>query len=146
MQQENIQYLSIVKFGAERKDTMLCETVNTRSDEDKVWVRLRDHGICSLSLCKSIKHQPIVTVCIQECKHLSQLELTDSCSDSPLVVDVLIRSDYYWEFTTGEIQDGDTGPVDINTKLGWLNSGPVPQLQPSCLQWVLLLPTPWKFM
>ena len=76
-------------------------------------------------ICEPIEAQP-VTVCVQDCKHLSELELADSCSDSPPEVDVLIGSDYYWELTTGEIRRGSTGPVTINTKLGWVLSGPGP--------------------
>ena len=38
-------------------------------------------------------------------------------------MDILIGSDYYWEFITGEILRGNSGPVAINTKLGWVLSG-----------------------
>ena len=39
---------------------------------------------------------------------------------------MLIGSDYYWQLTTGEVIRGKTGHVAINTKLGWVLSGPVP--------------------
>ena len=38
----------------------------------------------------------------------------------------MIGSDYYWDLMTGEIRRGESGPVAINTKLGWVLSGPVP--------------------
>ena len=40
-------------------------------------------------------------------------------------MDLLIGSDVYWEIVTGEVVRGDSGPVAINTKLGWILSGPV---------------------
>lgn len=38
-------------------------------------------------------------------------------------VDVLIGSDYYRQFTTGKVLHGDSGPVAIHTRLGWVLSG-----------------------
>ena len=49
-------------------------------------------------------------------------------------VDVLIGSDHYWELATGEVRRGDSGPVAIKTRLGWVLSGMMPassQHQPS---------------
>lgn len=37
---------------------------------------------------------------------------------------MLIGSDYYWEFMTGETVQGRDGPVAVNTTLGWVLSGP----------------------
>jgi hypothetical protein len=37
---------------------------------------------------------------------------------------MLIGSDFYWEFGTGEIVRGGDGPVAINTTLEWMLSGP----------------------
>ena len=41
-------------------------------------------------------------------------------------VDILIGSDLYWNFMTGETRTGmNGGPVTIKTHLGWVLSGPV---------------------
>ncbi|XP_067036295.1 uncharacterized protein [Acropora muricata] len=41
-------------------------------------------------------------------------------------IDILIGSDFYWQFMTGEMPFGMYGgPVAINTHLGWVLSGPV---------------------
>ena len=56
--------------------------------------------------------------------HLHRLQLAD-CSDSQDLIDVLIGSDYYWDFVTNEIVRGDFGPTAINSKFKWLLSGPV---------------------
>ena len=47
-------------------------------------------------------------------------------------VDLLIGSDFYWKFLTGEIRQGEVGPVAMKTKVGWVLSGPV--CQASALQ------------
>ena len=55
--------------------------------------------------------------------HLQKLQLAD-CSDSQDLIDVLIGSDYCWDFVTNKIVRGDFGPTAINSKFGWLLSGP----------------------
>ena len=55
--------------------------------------------------------------------HLHALKLAD-CSNSEGSIDVLIGSDYYWDFVTSEIVRGDFGPTAVNSKFGWLLSGP----------------------
>ena len=37
---------------------------------------------------------------------------------------MLIGSDLYWEFVTGETVHSEGGPVTINATLGWILSGP----------------------
>ena len=39
-------------------------------------------------------------------------------------VDMLIGSDIYWDLVTGETIRGQSGPVAVNTRLGWVLSGP----------------------
>ena len=55
--------------------------------------------------------------------HLHGLKLADY-SDSEDSIDVLMGSDYYWDFVTSEIARGDFGPTAVNSKFGWLLSGP----------------------
>ena len=40
-----------------------------------------------------------------------------------LIQYVLVGSDYYWEFMTGETLQGTDGPVAVHSTLGWLLSG-----------------------
>ena len=56
--------------------------------------------------------------------HISCLDLADDPLDETHEIDVLIGSDFYWEFVTGEVVRGEEGPVAINTTLGWMLSGP----------------------
>ena len=59
--------------------------------------------------------------------HLSQVQYADSCaSNESMPVDVLIGSDYMWEFLNGVEIRGEPGePVAVSTKVGWVMSGPV---------------------
>ena len=123
---QTLQNLSIATFGA-GKETRLCETV-------KVAMKMK-HGsdqefevLVVPHICEPIAPQPL-SVCMESCEHLSQLELADPESDHPLEVDVLIGSDYYWKLATGEVRRGTTGPVAIRTRLGWVLSGPGPPIR-----------------
>ena len=68
--------------------------------------------------------QPISS-CIVAQRHLAQLDLADfSVGDTAMEIDILIGSDYYWELATGEVCRGNSGPIAIYTRLGWVLSGP----------------------
>ena len=62
---------------------------------------------------------------VKEYSHLHGLQLADSSIENQTPIDVLIVSDYYWEFIEGETVRGHAGPTAINSKFGWLLSGPV---------------------
>ena len=65
-------------------------------------------------------------LCSQCYQHLSGLDLADRYSESEILeIDLLIGSDVYWDVVAGEIVRGARGPVAINTRLGWVLSGPV---------------------
>lgn len=52
--------------------------------------------------------------------HLHGLELADGPCISARSIDLLIGSDYYWNFVTGEMKRGVEGPIAINSKFDWL--------------------------
>ena len=58
--------------------------------------------------------------------HIEGLALADAFDDQDSgSIDVLIGSDNYWNFVTGETIRGDYGRTAISSKLGWLLSGPI---------------------
>ncbi len=75
-----------------------------------------------------------VSICQDSFDHLMGLDLADPADgQSPLEIDILVGSDQYWELTTSETQRTRSGPVAINTELGWILSGPAmppDQIQP----------------
>jgi len=124
LQRVKQQQLSILTFGSSKRDTRHCEVVRigiaTRDGQDEILELLTVPHIC-----EPLAPQPI-DLCSTSFPHLSSLMLADTHqSDTPLEVHMLIGSDFYWRLTTGEVLRGQTSPVAINTKLGWVLSGPV---------------------
>ena len=55
--------------------------------------------------------------------HLKYLKLSDSCdSKFNCNVEILIGADYYWDFVSGNIKRGNSGPVSVEAILGWVFS------------------------
>lgn len=42
-------------------------------------------------------------------------------------IDILVGSDQYWSLVSGRVVRGGHGPIAIETKLGWVLLGPVPE-------------------
>lgn len=42
-------------------------------------------------------------------------------------IDILVGSDQYWSLVSGRVVRGEHGPIAIETKLGWVLLGPVPE-------------------
>lgn len=55
--------------------------------------------------------------------HLDGLELAEEPCSCGTSIDLLIGSDYYWNFVTGETKYGEPGPIAVISNLGWLSSG-----------------------
>ena len=116
------QHLSIAAFGSSRGEPKQCAVV-------RLAVRTKSGGNQELDLfvvphiCDPLTTQT-VTTCSKMYGHLAQLDLADVSREETLEVDVLIGSDFYWEFVTGEVIRGLGGPVAIKTTLGWVLSGP----------------------
>ena len=56
--------------------------------------------------------------------HLQDLEQADRSEIGQDAIDVLIVSEHYWDIVTGESIRGENGPIAVNSKFGWLLSGP----------------------
>jgi len=59
--------------------------------------------------------------------HLEELDLADASTSehSSDNIDMLIKSDYYWDIVIGDLKRTGNEPVAVNSKFGWLLSGPV---------------------
>ena len=117
--------LAIAAFGSRREKPKVCAVVN-------LGLVTRGFSQVQLSLfvvpmiCEPLAGQP-TAACVDAYPHLANLDLADySDGASGLEVDILIGSDYYWGLVTGEVCRGDTGPIAVRTKLGWVLSGPTP--------------------
>ena len=77
------------------------------------------------NICEPLTCQPIA-FCQENFEHLSGLSLADTTDECDrLEIDILLGSDYYWTLLTGEVRRGPSGPVGVQTELGWVLSGPV---------------------
>ena len=70
--------------------------------------------ICNLLTTQSIATSSKTYV------HLAHLKLADESQDGRLQVDMLIGSDLYWQFVTGETIWARQGPVAVGITLGWI--------------------------
>ena len=117
------QRLAIAAFGSKRGDPQPCDLV-------RATVRTTDGQHTSIDLfvvphiCEPLVGQPL-DKCLKLYPHLRGLRLADDPADETRGIDMLVGSDFYWRFVTGEVLRGEEGPVAIQTTLGWILSGPV---------------------
>ena len=111
--------LHLNTFGENAYRKQRCQVVTlplkTKTDEFVEISALNFPVICS-PLTKRVN--------IDRYPHLRYLELADHSEPGEESIDILIGSDYYWDLVTNEIIQGEFGPTAINSKFGWLISGP----------------------
>ena len=121
--------LQIKTFGDTTDYESSCDVV-------RLSLKAKDHRILNITalvvptICHSLTSQSINH--FQECyDHLQGLELVNTAEASDrLEVDVVIGSDLYWSLVTGQVIRGrEAGPIPIQTKIGWVLSGPATPLQ-----------------
>ena len=125
------QCMTIMTFGASEGTTCVCGCV-------EVGIKLRK-GCSQLltiftvpTICEPLTPHSLAS-CREVYPHLRGLELADEFEDiDKLQVDLLIGSDYYWDFITGTILRGSDGPVAIDTRLRWVLLGQVSCPEETC--------------
>ena len=117
--------LMIKPFGSEGGRITTCDVV-------RVGVKTKRGTYLELQLlvvpliCDTLTGQPMTCARVRY-SHLNGLELADSGAiNDAIEISMLIGADYYWEIVTGRICRRRSGPTAIETKLGWVLSGPVP--------------------
>ena len=71
-----------------------------------------------------LQNQPIVHANVTHA-HLRGLKLADySTGEDDVIADKLVGSDQYWQLVSGKVLGGEDGPTAVQTKLGWVLSGP----------------------
>ena len=118
----------IKTFGSEWGEKKVCDVVRLEfitSDNEPLVLPL----VVVPHICDRVSVQPI-DASRMSYKHLAGLELADSGDvGSHLEIDILIGSDFYWELVTGRVVKGDSGPAAIETRFGWVLSGPTEGLK-----------------
>ena len=93
----------------------------------QVTTSIRNIPLVSLQL-----HGQKIEIALQTNPYLFGLQLaysTHNCSS--LDVDILVGGDFYWDFFSGKMICGTTGPVAMESSLGWVLSGSVDSLPTS---------------
>ena len=116
--------LVIKMFGAEGGRIQTCDVVS-------LGMKPRSGTDLELSLltvpmiCEPLSGQP-VNFARERFHYLADSNLADNSSYGDTHdISILIGADQYWSVVTGNVLHG-RGPTAIETKLGWVLSGPVP--------------------
>ena len=117
--------VSLNVFGSQSFSKQQCDLVHVkllgRCQEGIEFAALCFPSICSpLNRVVTLGHHPE----FQELE-LADLPPSNNWRHADGTIDVLIGSDHYWEMVHDEIIRGSGGLVAVNSKLGWLISGPV---------------------
>ncbi|XP_044165250.1 uncharacterized protein LOC122949186 [Acropora millepora] len=120
---ERKQTISVKTFGSTEENTQSVDVVNlcisTEHGDD---VQLSAFVVPLI--CDPLQNQSIVHANVTHA-HLRGLRLADySTGEDDLMVDILVGSDQYWQLVSGKVLRGEDGLTAIQTRLGWVLSGP----------------------
>jgi len=118
------QTISVKTFGSTEENTQSVDVVNLCiSAENGDDVQLSAFVVPLI--CDPLQGQSIAQASLTHA-HLRGLKLADYCTgDDDVMVDIFIRSDQYWHLVSGRVVRGENGPTAMETKLGWVFSGPL---------------------
>ena len=124
MRKVRSESMIIKTFGSDKEDRRTCDVVElgvvTKNGEP-----LTLSAVVIPHICDPVRMQPISSS-KNAYEHLSGLELANSGSiTGELEIDILIGSVHYWRLVTGRVLRGVSGPAAVETRLGWVLSGPV---------------------
>ena len=121
---ESVETMVIKTFGSNQEKRRSCGVVH-------LGMSLKGGGHLNLSfftvpmICEPLSTQPIARA-RRSHQHLAGLDLADfSHGNEELHIDILIGSDHYWKLATGEVRQGSSRLTAVQTRLGWVLSGPV---------------------
>ena len=113
--------LSLNTFGSDSFTTKGCDLVRVTLQRPGYNKSLEIMARTSPVICSSLP----ALVSVNKYSYLRNLDLADSGKLQRSGIDILIGSDYYWQVVTGDIVNGNGGPVAMSSIFGWLLSGPV---------------------
>ena len=107
-------------FGDDRFTKQRCHLVklSLRGKEDDVQI----FAFCFPKICLPLS----ASLDVSCYPHLQGLDFADASvvDGNQPNIDILIGSDFYFEILTGEVVRGDSRPVVVKNKFGWVVSGP----------------------
>ncbi|XP_068675693.1 uncharacterized protein [Montipora foliosa] len=123
---ESSQRISIKTFGSTKENSQCVDVVRLCVATGQ------GEGVELFAFVVPIICDPLQSQSIAEATHtyahLKGLELADyGTGEDNVEVDILVGSDQYWRLVSGRVVRGEHGPTAIETKLGWVLSGPIPE-------------------
>ena len=113
-----VERLHLNTFGTTSYKTQSCNIVRLSLQKPGC-----DEIVVISALSSPVIFSPLPSaVDSQRYSHLNGLKLADSGTNSQEAID---GSNFYWNIVTGEVRRGEDGPVAVNSKFGWLLSGPI---------------------
>ena len=100
--------LKLNTFGDSRYKTQNCEVLK---------LNLKKPVVDENALSFRVFCSPLPSKINIDCPHLEGLYLADNWDQTNGSVDLLIRSDHYWDTVTGETSTGEMGPVAVKNSL-----------------------------
>lgn len=125
----NSENLHINTFGDPNYRKQKCKVV-------KLCLQTRNHKALELYaldfpvICSPLPNK----IKVADYVHLEGLDFADNFDNTDSKsIDVLIGSDYYWDFVMGDSTKGNQSPTAIYSRFRWLLSGPVDKRKPKIL-------------
>jgi len=114
---EGTEKLALSTFGNTKTSQKFSSRVNLSIVSNTGVIPI--HALTLPFLCLPIRNQAVDIAK----KQFDNLQFADSGGDTE--IDLLVGCDYYWQIMTGKVQFGtDDGVVAMETKIGWVLSGP----------------------
>ena len=112
--------LNLNTFGSSKYRKVKCDRVKFNLELDN------GEGLVISALTHPVICSPInKRISLADYPHLGSLKLADRSAEGQQGIDILVGADFYFDIVSGEVQKGSFGPTAINSKLGWLLSGPI---------------------
>ena len=118
----SVEAIEIKPFGTKEGKKQLCNVVDLK-------IVCQDGHLLSISalvvpcICDDVNVLSLRKI-QDRYSHLTDLNLAD-VGDGLSSIEVLIGADQYWSVVTGRVRQGSEGPTAIETRVGWILSGPV---------------------
>ena len=113
--------LNLNTFGQDKFTKQKCDVIslNLKSNDGN---DIEVSAVCFEKICSPIPTK----IQLDRYAHLKELDLADSSlsENGHDEIDILIGSDYYYDVVIGEVVRGESGPVAVSSKFGWVVSGP----------------------
>ena len=115
------EMLHLNTFGEQKYCKQSCELVKIRLSKPGFNEVVEISVLSFPVICSSLQSK----VDVSKFPQLDSLQLADDFDNGSCdSIDILIGSDYYWNFVHRETIRCESGPIVISSKLGWILSGP----------------------